>query len=31
MSELPLHGIEPLGKLRRILSNDIFIGIAKRT
>jgi ubiquinone/menaquinone biosynthesis C-methylase UbiE len=31
MSESPLHGIEPLGKLRRILSNDIFIGIAKRT
>ena len=24
MSELPLHGIEPLGNLRRILANDIF-------
>jgi len=31
MSELLIHGIEPLGGLRRILSNDIFIGIAKRT
>jgi ubiquinone/menaquinone biosynthesis C-methylase UbiE len=31
MDELPVHGIEPLGRLRRILSNDIFIGIAKRT
>lgn len=30
MAELPVHGIEPLGRLRRVLSNDIFIGIAKR-
>jgi ubiquinone/menaquinone biosynthesis C-methylase UbiE len=31
MAELLVHGIEPLGRVRRILSNDIFIGIAKRT
>jgi ubiquinone/menaquinone biosynthesis C-methylase UbiE len=31
LAELPVHGIEPVGRLRRILSNDIFIGIAKRT
>jgi ubiquinone/menaquinone biosynthesis C-methylase UbiE len=31
MDELPVHGIEPFGRLRRILSNDIFMGIAKRT
>jgi ubiquinone/menaquinone biosynthesis C-methylase UbiE len=31
MAELPVHGIEPLGGVRRILSNDIFIGIAQRT
>ena len=31
MAELPVHGIEPLGRLHRVLSNDIFIGIAKRT
>jgi ubiquinone/menaquinone biosynthesis C-methylase UbiE len=31
MAELPVHGIEPFGRLRRILSNDIFMGIAKRT
>jgi ubiquinone/menaquinone biosynthesis C-methylase UbiE len=31
MAELTSHGIEPLGRLHRILSNDIFIGIAKRT
>jgi ubiquinone/menaquinone biosynthesis C-methylase UbiE len=31
MAELLVHGIEPLGRLRRILSNDIFIGIAERT
>lgn len=31
MAELLVHGIKPLGRLRRILSNDIFIGIAKRT
>jgi hypothetical protein len=30
LAELTVHGIEPLGGLRRILSNDIFIGIAKR-
>ncbi len=31
IAELSVHGIEPLDRLRRILSNDIFIGIAKRT
>lgn len=31
LAELPVHGIEPLGRTHRILSNDIFIGIAKRT
>ena len=31
MAELLVQGIEPFGGLRRILSNDIFIGIAKRT
>jgi ubiquinone/menaquinone biosynthesis C-methylase UbiE len=31
LAELLVQGIEPLGGLRRILSNDIFIGIAKRT
>lgn len=31
MAELPVHGIERLGRLGRILPNDIFIGIAKRT
>jgi hypothetical protein len=28
---LPVHGIEPLGRTHRILFNDIFIGIARRT
>jgi ubiquinone/menaquinone biosynthesis C-methylase UbiE len=31
LTELSYHGIEPLGTPRSILSNDIFIGIAKRT
>jgi ubiquinone/menaquinone biosynthesis C-methylase UbiE len=31
LAELPVHGIEPFGRTHRILSNDIFIGIAKRT
>jgi ubiquinone/menaquinone biosynthesis C-methylase UbiE len=31
MAELSVQGIEPFGGLRRILSKDIFIGIAKRT
>jgi ubiquinone/menaquinone biosynthesis C-methylase UbiE len=31
LAELSVHGIEPLGRVRRILSNDIFIGIGKRT
>ena len=31
LTELSVHGIEPLGRLHRILSKDIFIGIAKRT
>jgi ubiquinone/menaquinone biosynthesis C-methylase UbiE len=30
LTELSAHGIEPFGKPRSILSNDIFIGIAKR-
>jgi ubiquinone/menaquinone biosynthesis C-methylase UbiE len=30
LAELPVHGIEPFGRTHRILSNDIFIGIAKR-
>ena len=30
MAELRVHGIEPLGNPYRILSNDIFIGVAKR-
>lgn len=31
LAELPVHGFEPLGRLHRVLSNDIFIGMAKRT
>jgi ubiquinone/menaquinone biosynthesis C-methylase UbiE len=31
LTELSVHGIEPLSRCRRILSKDIFIGIAKRT
>ena len=31
LAELPVHRIEPLGRPHRILSNDIFIGIAKRS
>jgi ubiquinone/menaquinone biosynthesis C-methylase UbiE len=31
LAELPVHGIEPAGRTHRILLNDIFIGIAKRT
>lgn len=30
LAELPVRGIEPLGRTHRILLNDIFIGIAKR-
>jgi hypothetical protein len=30
VAELGIHGIEPLGMPRRILANDIFIGVAKR-
>lgn len=31
LTELSIRGIKPLGKPRSILSNDIFIGIARRT
>lgn len=31
LAELLIRGFEPLGKTRRVLFNDIFIGIAKRT
>jgi ubiquinone/menaquinone biosynthesis C-methylase UbiE len=31
LAELPVHGIEPLGEPRRILLNDIFIAVARRS
>jgi SAM-dependent methyltransferase len=31
LTELPLHGLESLGKPRRILLNDIFIAVARRS
>jgi ubiquinone/menaquinone biosynthesis C-methylase UbiE len=30
VAQLAIHGIEPLGMPRRILANDIFLGVAKR-
>jgi ubiquinone/menaquinone biosynthesis C-methylase UbiE len=31
LAELPVHGLEPLGEPRRILLNDIFIAVARRS
>ena len=31
LAELPVHGLEPFGEPRRILLNDIFIAVARRS